>query len=602
MPLGSQSASGSVGKMLTYQGTVVRSYAAGKDKKTTSQVNVRDLFHDLTKTYKTLGPWGRGACRTVFGSRWYTALYKLAKAARTMVIPESVHTGESLFYSFSPFNQAVWRAAAPFKDTKNDAGLIFWLAYLGIFLTVGEHYDLPLFEGEYIAPPTGWWARTLEGVCPVSIWPNELPFEYGAFNSTVASDPLANGGSYYILSCSGLTSWSFYFYGKKCEIEFIRLPTGTTASMILDYGMPSSVTFYAQTTQYGVLYSTGVLTDGLHRLECLVPPGGKVTVDVVRIISPAAEGGVIKSKGVDLVAGVLELMEQTATPSIPGADKSKVFVTPDGVLKLLDHTGVLRSVGTGEGGGGGGVDSVVHVQALFTVEGIVKAGNKPFRIYVPDVGTTAMMEEIYLAANTAPGTTPIRVDVLKNGVSMLEAPGYVELPVGENVALRESPFTGWALAKNDYFTMAIIQGDAVGADLTVHVRYKYILANIIGVIHSQVVFALDGAIDHAVDKPIRVCIPFVGTGAEIEEIFVAGQTAPYSTPVQIDVRKNGVTLFSGVPYVELSPGYNQAVRNIDFATLALQKDDVLQVSVLQGDLMASDLTVHVRYKWTLTGV
>lgn len=120
--------------------------------------------------------------------------------------------------------------------------------------------------------------------------------------------------------------------------------------------------------------------------------------------------------------------------------------------------------------------------------------------------------------------------------------------------------------------------------------------------HAQAVFAVEGSINATGTKPIRLHIPYVGAGATIEEVRVALNVAPSATAVRVDVNKNGTSIFNATQYVEMAVGSYADTKSTDFASTALAKDDYLTIEIVQGDIFATDLTVHVRYKWTLTGV
>ena len=100
-------------------------------------------------------------------------------------------------------------------------------------------------------------------------------------------------------------------------------------------------------------------------------------------------------------------------------------------------------------------------------------------------------------------------------------------------------------------------------------------------------------------KPLKAYVHEVGLACALEEVFVAVGTAPGSADLHIDVLKNGSTVFNGDEYVTLPVGSGYAAR-ANFVDDQLLKDDYLQFQLVQGDAIASDLTVHVRYKWEAT--
>jgi hypothetical protein len=121
-------------------------------------------------------------------------------------------------------------------------------------------------------------------------------------------------------------------------------------------------------------------------------------------------------------------------------------------------------------------------------------------------------------------------------------------------------------------------------------------------IHQQAVFSIEGANMASGDvgtKPLRIYVHEVGLAGQLEEVFVACNTAPGATDLHINVLKNGSTVFNAPEYVTLSVGSGYAAR-ANFVDDLITKDDYLQFQLVQGDSTASDLTVHVRFKWEAT--
>jgi hypothetical protein len=118
----------------------------------------------------------------------------------------------------------------------------------------------------------------------------------------------------------------------------------------------------------------------------------------------------------------------------------------------------------------------INQQFIFTVEGSINdagTGTKPLRIYSHDVNGNATIEEIFIAVNTAPTTTDIQVDILKNGNSIFQVPQYVQISVGNNTAVRNSSFSSTTFTKDDYFQIEIVQTDVAASDLTIHIRFNW---------------------------------------------------------------------------------------------------------------------------------
>ena len=121
-------------------------------------------------------------------------------------------------------------------------------------------------------------------------------------------------------------------------------------------------------------------------------------------------------------------------------------------------------------------------------------------------------------------------------------------------------------------------------------------------IHQQTLFSIEGAnmgIGDLGTKPLRAYVHEVGLACVLEEVFVACNTPPSSTDLHIDILRNGSTVFLGDEYVTLPVGSGYAAR-ANFDDEQLLQDDYLQFQLVQGDSVASDLTVHIRYKWEAT--
>lgn len=120
--------------------------------------------------------------------------------------------------------------------------------------------------------------------------------------------------------------------------------------------------------------------------------------------------------------------------------------------------------------------NLIKQQALFYAAGDelrpAETGIKPMRIYIHDVGFNCNITEVFISAGTAPTSTPLRIDILKNEISILNSPNYIELPVGQ-YTVSETSFFDDVLSKDDYLKWKLVQGDISASDLTIHVRFKW---------------------------------------------------------------------------------------------------------------------------------
>lgn len=122
LPLGSAAASGQMGEMVIYQGVTVRKYVIPTDPRTQAQIDIRNLFFDVTKTLRTLGLFGRGVLAGLFGPRWYTMAYQRAAGAGA----GNLAGYDPEWDAFTLEEQDAWRAASPFVATYSDPGQIFY--------------------------------------------------------------------------------------------------------------------------------------------------------------------------------------------------------------------------------------------------------------------------------------------------------------------------------------------------------------------------------------------------------------------------------------------------------------------------------------------
>ncbi|MGQ9642800.1 MAG: hypothetical protein ACUVT3_02960 [Ignavibacterium sp.] len=113
----------------------------------------------------------------------------------------------------------------------------------------------------------------------------------------------------------------------------------------------------------------------------------------------------------------------------------------------------------------------LHQQIVFTIVGnnLDIAEIKPIRIYVQELGENAQIDEILAYVNTPAQINNLRLGVLRNGTNIFST--YLEIPVGQNQKLMNTGFND-TIMHNDYFQLAIYQGDNFAADLTLHIRFS----------------------------------------------------------------------------------------------------------------------------------
>lgn len=127
-----------------------------------------------------------------------------------------------------------------------------------------------------------------------------------------------------------------------------------------------------------------------------------------------------------------------------------------------------------------GTSLLVKQQILFTIEGAnltsTDEGIKTLRVSAHDVGDYCTIDEVYCTLGTAPSTTALRVDIMKNGVSVFDINEYIEIPVGDTEASKSTDMSPSLLAKNDILQLELVQGDDDAADLVAHLRFSYPIA------------------------------------------------------------------------------------------------------------------------------
>lgn len=112
----------------------------------------------------------------------------------------------------------------------------------------------------------------------------------------------------------------------------------------------------------------------------------------------------------------------------------------------------------------------IKQQLLISLAGTLEStGVSPLGVAMHDVD--AEIDEVYIKLFSAPSTTALQLDILKNSSSILSSP--VTIGVGVTSVTVSTGFTDTSLAKNDYLQLQLIQGDADASYLTAHVRFSW---------------------------------------------------------------------------------------------------------------------------------
>lgn len=125
------------------------------------------------------------------------------------------------------------------------------------------------------------------------------------------------------------------------------------------------------------------------------------------------------------------------------------------------------------------------------------------------------------------------------------------------------------------------------------------------VMHAQMTWDIPGGSEldsaHEGVSPLKFRLPYVGSGARIEEIYLQVGTAPGAAHLRVDIHKNGSSTMLTLEFVQVSTGETEGSRTTGFANDGIiEKDDYFQWELVQGDDSVTDLVIHLRYKWTLT--
>jgi hypothetical protein len=294
---------------------------------------------------------------------------------------------------------------------------------------------------------------------------------------------------------------------------YVETP-GDSGDTIIDVNKNGTTLFTTQANRPSVAYNDTSSIKAVPDITELLE-GDIITIDIDTVAEAAEDLTIVIAANTNLVeqivqSGASTFIELSDTPIDYTGDAGKFLVvnpTEDGIIfsgytpsdfnltvKEADGNPSISNISTivfsgaiiSDDGGGqvtvtvsGGTSTgtfIQHSQAVLTVGGVLSStGVKPLRIYTPDVASGATIEEIYVAVNTAPASTALRVRVLKGGSTIFSGTDYIEVSLGSNTASRTTNFVSTSLSKNDYFTIEIVQGDSTASDLSVHIRYKWTL-------------------------------------------------------------------------------------------------------------------------------
>jgi hypothetical protein len=169
---------------------------------------------------------------------------------------------------------------------------------------------------------------------------------------------------------------------------------------------------------------------------------------------------------------------------VPASGTFRMNVAPEATDIITAEYGYTAFGIVGPAGPAGpqGPNNVMHSQLIFTTEGAylgaIWVGVHAMKLRMPYVGAGATIEEVYVQLGTAPGATSVKVNILRNGATILDVTPYVELGVGVTAVSRITQFIAGSWAKDDYLQWELVQGDSTAADLIIHVRYKWTMTTV----------------------------------------------------------------------------------------------------------------------------
>ena len=223
--------------------------------------------------------------------------------------------------------------------------------------------------------------------------------------------------------------------------------------------------------------------------------------------------------------------------------------------------------------------------------------------HVGPVGPQGIQGASYSATSTSSLSIAIasRTFVTQAGLAYNTASRVRAVSAADNANWMEGNVTSYS------GTSLVVDVDIIGGSGTHADWVISLIGNIKAAVHhQQLIWEIDGAYISSLEvgvDPKALFMAYVGAGAVIEEIKAHLGTAPSTTPVRLRIKKNGSTIFTGTDYIEFGTGVQDLSRTTDFAGGgACAKDDYFQRELVQGDAVAADLTLQMRYKWTLTGL
>lgn len=339
LPLASAEAYGAIGEMIVFQGQTCRAYVVPYDPRTDAQLNVRELFYDVTKMEHFCGAWFKGACKVVFGSRWYTMLYK-----RVAENDRARYTAAALVWDgFTTLQKEAWNTAAPFQVTYNAPGEVFyvlmgvmwdWMQELG-----APGYEFPGIDADSAVDVGAWAVRTLADVLTSGAYEDSNAHLTYAGSWSTISDVNASGGAYRVSASTGGPSVSFYFYGTQFSI--VHEKDSTRGQMQIEtFGMATQTINQNDSVQTWLNEWVSVgLIKGLHYVTITRTGTGAINLDALtisaRLIKTPSQAAIADTFVIPAVS-----LTRTSDQSIPGYVTGYPFYLLEWNAENFDNVGM----------------------------------------------------------------------------------------------------------------------------------------------------------------------------------------------------------------------------------------------------------------------
>jgi microcystin-dependent protein len=410
LPLGSQSASGTLLETIVYQGQTVRVYDVPTDPRTSDQLDVRHLFYDITKMVKSAGPWARAVFKTKYGPRWYTLLYQHCKLDSF----GGWSAGQAYWDGYDSMQRAHLDAVAPFLATYNEPGRIF-LCLLQVLYFDSENYpgysfDIADWEEGNIDDALDFWVRDLSTAFEGGTFASDDPLLTFSGSWTSTADGLAYHGKYAKANVVFFPDVQFYWFGTSLKIGFVSDPAFGSLEVNFETGSPMYAEQFSVSRAYGNIWQGPTLTKGLHHCTLYRHGSGPATLEFLTFSGKVPRttikeapgvgetgvpsGTVVGYAGVTAPAGWLLLdgssLVRTAYPTIfsllgttYGAADGTHFNLPD--LRGRVIVGAGMGLGNGASGTGAPAGSALTARALGAWFGaethVLSAGEMPSHLH-----------------------------------------------------------------------------------------------------------------------------------------------------------------------------------------------------------------------------